>query len=306
MKKIAKIIFVLLTFAIIFTGCEADITFPGEVGQDIITANEALKMIENEDVVVVDAQKSGDYEDQHLEGAVNIARNDITTFGPFPNMLASASKIEETLGENGISNDSKVLIYDNNNNMDAARLWWTMLVFGHDTANMKVISGGLNALQDEGASFASGETEVETVEYNASEKNEEYVATKEEVLAEVNEPSEDTVILDVRTTEEVNEGIIPGAVHINYIDNCKDNGEYYPPSYIQRYYPDNEVKPNQKVIMYCQTSIRAAQTFLALHNAGYRNLEIYDGAWIEWSSDSSLPQGMPSGEPVEPSQQDAS
>ncbi|HMA59189.1 MAG TPA: rhodanese-like domain-containing protein [Halanaerobiales bacterium] len=306
MKKIAKIIFVLLTFAIIFTGCEADITFPGEVGQDIITANEALKMIENEDVVVVDAQKSGDYEDQHLEGAVNIARNDITTFGPFPNMLASASKIEETLGENGISNNSKVLIYDNNNNMDAARLWWTMLVFGHDTANMKVISGGLNALQDEGASFASGETEVETVEYNASEKNEEYVATKEEVLAEVNEPSEDTVILDVRTTEEVNEGIIPGAVHINYIDNCKDNGEYYPPSYIQRYYPDNEVKPNQKVIMYCKTSIRAAQTFLALHNAGYRNLEIYDGAWIEWSSDSSLPQGMPSGEPVEPSQQDAS
>jgi len=291
---------------ILFTGCEADITFPGEVGQDIITANEALKMIENEDVVVVDAQKSGDYEDQHLEGAVNIARNDITTFGPFPNMLASASKIEETLGENGISNNSKVLIYDNNNNMDAARLWWTMLVFGHDTANMKVISGGLNALQDEGASFASGETEVETVEYNASEKNEEYVATKEEVLAEVNEPSEDTVILDVRTTEEVNEGIIPGAVHINYIDNCKDNGEYYPPSYIQRYYPDNEVKPNQKVIMYCQTSIRAAQTFLALHNAGYRNLEIYDGAWIEWSSDSSLPQGMPSGEPVEPSQQDAS
>ncbi len=306
MKKIAKIIFVLLTFAIIFTGCEADITFPGEVGQDIITANEALKMIENEDVVVVDAQKSGDYEDQHLEGAVNIARNDITTFGPFPNMLASASKIEETLGENGISNNSKVLIYDNNNNMDAARLWWTMLVFGHDTANMKVISGGLNALQDEGASFASGETEVETVEYNASEKNEEYVATKEEVLAEVNEPSEDTVILDVRTTEEVNEGIIPGAVHINYIDNCKDNGEYYPPSYIQRYYPDNEVRPNQKVIMYCKTSIRAAQTFLALHNAGYRNLEIYDGAWIEWSSDSSLPQGMPSGEPVEPSQQDAS
>ncbi len=306
MKKIAKIIFVLLTFAIIFTGCEADITFPGEVGQDIITANEALKMIENEDVVVVDAQKLGDYEDQHLEGAVNIARNDITTFGPFPNMLASASKIEETLGENGISNNSKVLIYDNNNNMDAARLWWTMLVFGHDTANMKVISGGLNTLQDAGASFASGKTEVEAVEYNASEKNEEYVATKEEVLAEVNEPSEDTVILDVRTTEEVNEGIIPGAIHIDYIDNCKDNGEYYPPSYIQRYYPDNKVKPNQKVIMYCQTSIRAAQTFLALHNAGYRNLEIYDGAWIEWSSDSSLPQGMPSGEPVEPSQQDAS
>src|SRR6056297_4185663 len=163
MKKIAKIIFVLLTFAIIFTGCEADITFPGEVGQDIITANQALKMIENEDVVVVDAQKSGDYEDQHLEGAVNIARNDITTFGPFPNMLASASKIEETLGENGISNNSKVIIYDNNNNMDAARLWWTMLVYGHDTAKMKVVSGGLTALKKNEANITSGKNEVEAV-----------------------------------------------------------------------------------------------------------------------------------------------
>src|SRR6056297_4059819 len=108
MKKITKVIFVLLSLAIIFTGCEADITFPGEVGQDIITANQALKMIEEEDVVVIDTQKSGDYKDQHLEGAVNIARNDITTFGPFPNMLADASKIADTLGENGISNNTKV------------------------------------------------------------------------------------------------------------------------------------------------------------------------------------------------------
>ncbi|MBS3811028.1 MAG: sulfurtransferase [Halanaerobiales bacterium] len=306
MKKLTKVLFLLLVFAIIITGCEADISFPGEVGKDIITADEALKIIKDEDVVVVDAQKSGDYNNQHLEGAVNIARNDITTFGPYPNMLASASKVEGSLGENGISNNTKVIIYDNNNNMDAARLWWTMLVFGHDTENMKVVSGGLNALQKEKADFTSGESEVEAVEYNAAEKDESLIAIKEEVLAQANKPSEDTVILDVRTVEEVNEGIIPGAVHVNYVDNNDDNGEYYPVSYIQRYYPDNEVTPDKTVIMYCQTSIRAAQTFLALHNAGYSELKIYDGAWIEWSADSSTPKAMPSGAPAEPSQQDAS
>src|SRR6056297_2789 len=306
MKKLTKVLFLLLVFAIIITGCEADISFPGEVGKDIITADEALKIIKDEDVVVVDAQKSGDYNNQHLEGAVNIARNDITTFGPYPNMLASASKVEGSLGENGISNNTKVIIYDNNNNMDAARLWWTMLVFGHDTENMKVVSGGLNALKKEKADFTSGESEVEAVEYNAAEKDESLIATKEEVLAQANNHGEDTVILDVRTAEEVNEGIIPGAVHVNYVDNNDDNGEYYPVSYIQRYYPDNEVTPDKTVIMYCQTSIRAAQTFLALHNAGYRDLKIYDGAWIEWSADSSTPKAMPSGAPAEPSQQDAS
>ncbi|KXS48145.1 thiosulfate/3-mercaptopyruvate sulfurtransferase [Halanaerobium congolense] len=306
MKKTAKLLLLLLTFAIILTGCEADISVPGEVGQDIITADEALKMIEEGEVVVVDAQQSGDFEDQHLDGAVNIARNDITTFGPYPNMLADASKVESSLGENGISNQTKVLIYDNNNNMDAARLWWTMLVYGHDTANMKVISGGLNALKEAGANFVSGDYEVEAVEYKAAEKNEELIAAKEEVLAEVNNPSENVEILDVRTAAEVNKGIIPGAIHINYVNNNKDNGEFYPPSYIQRYYPDNGITPDEEVIMYCQTSIRAAQSFIALHNAGYRDLKLYDGAWIEWSSDSSTPKAVPTGAPAKPSAQDGS
>lgn len=306
MKKTAKVLFLLLAFAIILTGCEADISVPGEVGQDIITADEALKMIEEEELVVVDTQKSGDFEDQHLDGAVNIARNDITTFGPYPNMLADASKVESSLGDNGISNQTKVLIYDNNNNMDAARLWWTMLVYGHDTANMKVISGGLNALEEAGANFISGDYEVETAEYTAAEKNEDLIATKDEVLAQANNPSEDVVILDVRTADEVSEGIIPGAIHINYVDNNQDNGEFYPPSYIQRYYPDNEITPDKEVIMYCQTSIRAAQSYIALHNAGYRDLKLYDGAWIEWSSDSSTPKAMPTGAPAEPSAQDGS
>jgi thiosulfate/3-mercaptopyruvate sulfurtransferase len=306
MKKTAKLLLLLLTFAIILTGCEADISVPGEVGQDIITADEALKMIEEGEVVVVDAQQSGDFEDQHLDGAVNIARNDITTFGPYPNMLADASKVESSLGENGISNQTKVLIYDNNNNMDAARLWWTMLVYGHDTANMKVISGGLNALKEAGANFVSGDYEVEAVEYKAAEKNEELIAAKEEVLTEVNNPSENVEILDVRTAAEVNKGIIPGAIHINYVNNNKDNGEFYPPSYIQRYYPDNGITPDEEVIMYCQTSIRAAQSFIALHNAGYRDLKLYDGAWIEWSSDSSTPKAVPTGAPAKPSAQDGS
>ena len=306
MKKTLKILFVLLAFTIILTGCEADISVPGEVGQDIITADEALKMIEEEEVVVVDTQKSGDFEDQHLDGAVNIARNDITTFGPFPNMLADASKIESSLGDNGISNQSKVLIYDNNNNMDAARLWWTMLVYGHDTDKMNVISGGLNALEEAGANFSSGDYEAETVEYTAAEKNEDLIATKEDLLEQANNPSDDVVILDVRTAEEVSGGIIPGAIHINYVDNNQDNGEFYPPSYIQRYYPDNEITPDKEVIMYCKTSIRAAQSFIALHNAGYRDLKLYDGAWMEWSSDGSTPKAMPSGAPAEPSSQDGS
>jgi thiosulfate/3-mercaptopyruvate sulfurtransferase len=305
LKKSIKILFVFLAFSLILTGCtQTEVSVPGEQGQDIITAKEALNIAEEENVVLVDAQKSGDYEDQHLVNAVNIERNDITTFGPYPNMLAGASKIEEVLGENGISNNSRVIIYDNNNNMDAARLMWTLHVFGHE--DVQVISGGINSLIDAGAETASGENEVESVEFNAAEKNEDLIATKDEVLEYVNNPSDDVVILDVRTAEEVSDGIIPGAVHINYTRNINDDGEYRPYKDFLRIYPDKDVTPDKKVIIYCQTSIRAAQTYAALHNAGYRDLEIYDGAWIEWSSDSSLPVGSLGGAPVESNAQDSS
>lgn len=45
------------------------------------------------------------------------------------------------MSEKGISNDSTVVIYDINNNMDSARLWWTLKVYGHE--NVKVVSGGI-------------------------------------------------------------------------------------------------------------------------------------------------------------------
>jgi thiosulfate/3-mercaptopyruvate sulfurtransferase len=67
------------------------------------------------------------------------------------------------------------------------------------------------------------------------------------------------------------------------------------------------VEPDDTVILFCKTSIRGAQTYLALYNAGYRNLKLYDGAWVEWSSKPSLPVQKPeeSGAPV-PTVQDGS
>jgi len=305
LKKLSKIVLLLLAFSLILTGCtQTEVEVPGEQGQDIISADTALEILNNENVVLIDAQKSGDYENNHIAGAVNIGRNDITSFGPFPNMLTSSSNIEDVMSESGISNDSRVIVYDSNNNMDAARMLWTLHVFGHQ--NVQVINGGLASLADAGAETTAEVPEVEAAEFNTAEKNDDLIATKEEVLAQVNNPSDDVVILDVRTAEEVNQGIIPGAVHINYTRNINDNGEYRPYGDFLRIYPDKEVTPDKKVIMYCKTSIRAAQTYVALRNAGYRDLEIYDGAWIEWSSDSSLPIGSIGGGAVESGFQDGS
>ena len=306
MKKLSTVIFIVIAFSLVLTGCISyEVQVPGEQGQDIITAEKALEAIKEDNTILVDAQSSSDYSDGHVQNTVNISRSDITVLGPFPNMLAPASKIEETMSKNGISNNMRVIAYDSNNNMDAGRLWWTMKVYGHE--NIQVVSGGLKALQKAGAvTTTNKEPEIKTTEYKTEEKNTDMIATKEEVLEQVNNPSDDVVLLDVRSQEEFNRGTIPDSVHINYVKNNNSDGTFKSIDEILEIYPDNDVNPDQTVIMYCKSSIRAAQTYVALHNAGYRDLKLYDGAWFEWSSDTSLPVEVPEGSSTETNFQDGS
>ncbi len=69
-------------------------------------------------------------------------------------------------------------------------------------------------------------------------------------------------------------------------------------------YNDLGISKTEPVILYCKSSYRATQTLLLMEEAGYENVKVYDGAWLEWST-----KDMPKAEKVEtttPSSQDAS
>lgn len=303
MKKSARVfIFILLILiAAIPTGCSSQ----NANGQYIIDAQKAKELIGKENVMLVDAQNADVYAKEHIKGAANISRNDIVVNIPYPSMLAPKDVIEDSLGKNGISNNTTIIIYDNNNNMDAARLWWTLMVYGHE--NIKVISGGLNAMK-----AAKFEVTAETVKavpsvYTAKDRNTSLIASIDEVKAQVNDPKKNVLLLDTRTKKEFDEGTIPGSILIDYVSNNYKDGTYKSTQDIKIQYKENKITSDKTVIMYCKTSIRGTQTFLALYEAGYRNLKLYDGAWTEWSADKSLPVQAPEGtKQIEPNNKDNS
>ena len=55
------------------------------------------------------------------------------------------------------------------------------------------------------------------------------------------------------------------------------------------------ITPETPVIVYCFKGARASNTFVALEEAGIKNVGIYLGSWNEWSRDLSLPieKGLP-------------
>ena len=55
------------------------------------------------------------------------------------------------------------------------------------------------------------------------------------------------------------------------------------------------ITPDTPVIIYCFKGARASNTFVALEEAGIKNVSIYFGSWNEWSRDPSLTieEGLP-------------
>ncbi len=291
---------VLMTL-LVFISCGGNYAESGTV---IIDGKEAAKLVDTSGVVLVDAQSASSYGKGHIEGAVNIGRANIVKKDLVVNMLADSAVIEEVFGSRGISNSTTVVIYDDNNNMDAARLWWTFLVYGHE--NVKVVGGGLEEMVRAGFTTSTDPVTATPATFSASEKNTDLIATTAEVLAQVDDPQEDVALIDTRTDEEVEVGTIPSSIHLNYVENNYSDGTYRKIQDIKILYKEAGITPECTAIMYCKTSIRGAQTYLALYNAGYRNLKLYDGAWIEWVLDSKRPVQLPENSPVIANTQDES
>ncbi len=302
---IAKKLTIILALALsmtLLTACNPS-TY-AESDRKIISAKELAGYLERDDVVVVDMQSAEDYTAGHLPGAVNIQKDDIVVSVPVENSLTSKNKLQSLLGEKGIGNDTTIIAYDSNK-LNAPRFFWTLLMYGNE--NVLVVDGGIAAIKKAGLTLTADSPEITPVEYAAGEKQTQWLAERSDVLDQVNDPDPNVALLDVRSDEEYQEvGKVPSSIMWNYLDNYYSDGTFKNTETIRINYIQKDLRPEKEIIIYCQTSMRAAPVFLRLYDAGYRNIKIYDGAYLEWSSNPNSPIEMPSGGSVAPSTKDAS
>jgi thiosulfate/3-mercaptopyruvate sulfurtransferase len=53
---------------------------------------------------------------------------------------------------------------------------------------------------------------------------------------------------------------------------------------LARLYREAGLRPDQEVITYCQTGVRAAHAYFTLRLLGYQKVRNYDGSWEEWGN----------------------
>ena len=101
---------------------------------------------------------------------------------------------------------------------------------------------------------------------------------------------EGAYLVDTRSSEEYAEGHIPGALNASYPKSTggpcqtKENSASFRSAWAKLGIPQNA-----HVVVYCRTGVRATAAASALIEDGYTNVDVYEGSWTDWTSDSSRP-----------------
>jgi thiosulfate/3-mercaptopyruvate sulfurtransferase len=267
---------------------------------NIISPKDAKALLDKgENVVAVDIRKDVDYALGHIEGAVNIWRPDFEDKNAeVEGMAAPKEQVEKLLGEKvGADNKSTILLYDNAGEMDAARFWWMLDMYGYD--NVKLIDGGIDGWKAAGFETTLKGTEVNAKEFKFPEETDNSkLATIDEVKAALED--ENTIILDARSIEEATgkdlkkgafrKGRVPNSTWLEYKQAIAEDMSFKTTDELKKMYEEKGITKDKNIIVYCQSGVRSAHTtFVLTELLGYENVKNFDGSWIEWSYNKELP-----------------
>ncbi len=129
-------------------------------------------------------------------------------------------------------------------------------------------------------------------------------SNKEDVAKAIEE--KDTLLLDVRDIDEwkgitsspygvdfaPRKGRLPDAVYISWKDfmESQEDGLTHlkDPEEVLKLCAAKGITLDQKIIVYCFKGARASNTYIALKEAGFKNVTNYFASWNEWSRDADL------------------
>lgn len=211
--------------------------------------------------------------------------------------IASRAKIEKLMGQAGVSNDTTVLLYGDNNNWFAAYAYWLLKYYGHKDA--RLINGGRAKWIAEGRPMTKEGTKVTPAAYKAQEPKASIRALREFVLAGIGNGSR--ALVDVRSPKEFSGellapehlpqegaqrgGHIPGAANIPWGEAVAADGTFKPADELRKLYEGKGITPDKEIVAYCRIGERSSHTWFALTELlGYPKVRNYDGSWTEYGS----------------------
>ncbi|MBI1425002.1 MAG: sulfurtransferase [Gammaproteobacteria bacterium] len=273
----------------------------------LLSPTELTHLMEQTPVVIIDTRDQETYAAGHIPGAVNI--RDIFTYlatTDTDGLDALSGKFAELFGAAGLSGAETAVFYEDSMNTgfgQSCRGYFLLQSLGYKKA--AVLHGGLAAWKAEGLPISTEVPVPTAMTFPVNSAPTTLIATEMDMLEAIDDPG--IVILDVRDKDEwigvssspygvdfcPRKGRIPSAVWLEWY-NLMDEGAdkiamFRDPASILAACKKIGITQDSTVYVYCFKGARASNTFVALQEAGIKNVKIYFGSWNEWSRDFNLP-----------------
>ena len=271
------------------------------------TTAETKKLLDARKVTLVDVRDAEEYAEDHIPGAVNIPdmffELSMTTEEGLREMT---TKFTRLFSEAGISFDKKVIIYEDNLSTrygGSCRGYFQLSYLGHK--DVGILDGGLAVWRQE--KLPTNDEKVTPVATIFKPAINHSIMVTKDMMAEALENTSVKLLDNRDKVEWIGEssspygvdfaprkGRIPGARWIEWYNFMENDASGYishfkSPDAIRAICEDMGLKPEDEIIIYCFKGARAANTYVALTIAGFKNIRNYYGSWNEWSRDLSLP-----------------
>jgi thiosulfate/3-mercaptopyruvate sulfurtransferase len=254
--------------------------------------------LHDDDIVVVDTRStphgapgqtgpSGreQYAAGHIPGAVHLDYaedlHDLAT--PYAARVAPPERFAEVAGKAGIGDGVRVIAYDEGNVPYAARMVWMLRYYGHERA--AILAGGIKAWLADGRSLTTDVPAPRRRTFTPHVRP-ELRASKDDVLAVATGRS-DVQLLETQRdgTYALRDRDIKGARRLSASQLLEDarGGRIAPREKLRELVKG--LDPKKRTIVSCGSGVGAAGSYFALLEAGFTDVAVYDGSWMEWSHD---------------------
>lgn len=211
--------------------------------------------------------------------------------------LATKAQFEALCSESGITPESTVILYGDNNNWFAAWALWQFNYYGHK--NVKLMNGGRKKWALENRPLTTDKPTFQKTQYKAKDADNTIRAFRDQVMSTLTQPEKYNLV-DVRSPDEFSGkviapagmtetaqrgGHIPGAQSIPWAQAVKEDGSFKSVEDLKALYQSKGIVPNKETIAYCRIGERSSHTWFVLkYLLGYDNVRNYDGSWTEWGN----------------------
>jgi len=246
-------------------------------------------------IVEIDVDTSA-YDQGHIPGA--IGWNWQTQLqDPVRRDLIDKRAFEELLGRAGITPETTVVTYGDNNNWFAAWAFWELKYYGHN--DVRIMNGGRKKWLEEKRPLSTDKPKPQPTTCRAKDPDQSIRSRREDIFAVLDKRST-AQLVDVRSVDEFTGkviappgmtetaqrgGHIPGAANIPWAQAVNEDGTFKSADALRQLYTSKGITGENEVIAYCRIGERSSHTWFVLkYLLGYDKVRNYDGSWTEWGN----------------------